>query len=161
MGSRLEATGEFVTSVGRGTAGTVAEAACAQGARAPVAGMEVANAAAVQRAPGSVGAVVLPCEADVPLEFECVGHAARGDLVDGTEADRDRRFDIDVSPMYGATRALRPGMRGRVCRESVACRPMGRLGAVEDMVPLFARIASDESAFANGAGVSVDGGMTI
>jgi len=40
-------------------------------------------------------------------------------------------------------------------------QPMGRLGTVEDMVPLFIYLASDESSFASGVAFSVDGGMTI
>jgi 2-keto-3-deoxy-L-fuconate dehydrogenase len=46
-------------------------------------------------------------------------------------------------------------------RDFVARQPMGRLGTVSDMVPLFVYLASDESAFATGNAFSVDGGMTI
>jgi 2-keto-3-deoxy-L-fuconate dehydrogenase len=38
---------------------------------------------------------------------------------------------------------------------------MGRLGTVEDMVPIFIYLASDESQFATGNVFSIDGGMTI
>ena len=38
---------------------------------------------------------------------------------------------------------------------------MGRLGTVDDMVPLFIYLASDESTFATGTTFSVDGGMTV
>ena len=43
----------------------------------------------------------------------------------------------------------------------IARQPMGRLGTVEDIVPLFVYLASDESAFATGTTFCVDGGITI
>ena len=46
-------------------------------------------------------------------------------------------------------------------KDFVARQPMGRLGTVDDMVPLFIYLASDESSFATGATFSVDGGMTV
>jgi 2-keto-3-deoxy-L-fuconate dehydrogenase len=46
-------------------------------------------------------------------------------------------------------------------RDFIARQPMGRLGTVDDMVPLFVYLASDESSFATGTTFSVDGGMTI
>jgi len=46
-------------------------------------------------------------------------------------------------------------------KDFTARQPMGRLGTVEDMVPLFVYLASDESSFATGNSFSVDGGMTI
>lgn len=46
-------------------------------------------------------------------------------------------------------------------KDFIARQPMGRLGTVEDMVPLFIYLASDDSAFATGTTFSVDGGMTI
>jgi NAD(P)-dependent dehydrogenase (short-subunit alcohol dehydrogenase family) len=46
-------------------------------------------------------------------------------------------------------------------KDFIARQPMGRLGTVEDMVPLFVYLASDESRFATGVAFSVDGGMTI
>jgi len=46
-------------------------------------------------------------------------------------------------------------------KDFVARQPMGRLGTVEDMVPIFIYLASDESRFATGNVFSIDGGMTI
>jgi 2-keto-3-deoxy-L-fuconate dehydrogenase len=46
-------------------------------------------------------------------------------------------------------------------KDFIERQPMGRLGTVEDMVPLFVYLASDESSFATGVAFSVDGGMTI
>ena len=167
--------------------------------------------------------------------FNCAGYVAHGNVMDCTEADWDRSFDINIKSMYRVTRALLPGMlkqgggsiinmssiassvkglpnrfaygttkaavigftkamaadyvkqgircnavcpgtidtpslAGRINalpdpvqarRDFIARQPMGRLGTVDDMVPLFIYLASDESAFATGAAFSVDGGMTI
>lgn len=46
-------------------------------------------------------------------------------------------------------------------KDFIARQPMGRLGTVEDVVPLFIYLASDDSVFATGATFAVDGGMTI
>jgi 2-keto-3-deoxy-L-fuconate dehydrogenase len=46
-------------------------------------------------------------------------------------------------------------------KDFVARQPMGRLATVDDLVPLFVYLASDESSFATGVAFSVDGGMTI
>lgn len=46
-------------------------------------------------------------------------------------------------------------------KDFIARQPMGRLATVDDLVPLFVYLASDESSFATGTTFSVDGGMTI
>jgi len=46
-------------------------------------------------------------------------------------------------------------------KDFIARQPMGRLATVDDLVPLFIYLASDESSFATGVAFSVDGGMTI
>jgi len=46
-------------------------------------------------------------------------------------------------------------------KDFIARQPMGRLGTVDDVVPLFIYLASDESSFATGTTFSVDGGMTV
>jgi 2-keto-3-deoxy-L-fuconate dehydrogenase len=66
---------------------------------------------------------------------------------------------IDTPSLQERINALPDPAQAR--RDFVARQPMGRLGTVEDMVPLFVYLASDESAFATGAAFSVDGGMTI
>jgi len=66
---------------------------------------------------------------------------------------------IDTPSLAGRINALPDPVQAR--RDFVARQPMGRLGTVDDMVPLFVYLASDESAFATGAAFSVDGGMTI
>jgi 2-keto-3-deoxy-L-fuconate dehydrogenase len=246
VGARLEGKVAFITAAGQGMGRAAAESFAAEGARVWATDidaallatlerrdgvrtrvMDVTDAAAVQRVAGEVG--------PVDVLFNCAGYVAHGNLMDCTEADWDRSFDINVKSMYRVTRAFLPGMlaRGRgsiinmssiassvrglpnrlaygttkaavigftkavaadyvkhgircnaVCpgtvdtpslrgridalpdpaqarRDFVARQPMGRLGTVEDMVPLFVYLASDESAFATGAAFSVDGGMTI
>jgi 2-keto-3-deoxy-L-fuconate dehydrogenase len=66
---------------------------------------------------------------------------------------------VDTPSLRGRIDALPDPEQAR--RDFVARQPMGRLGTVEDMVPLFVYLASEESAFATGAAFSVDGGMTI
>jgi 2-keto-3-deoxy-L-fuconate dehydrogenase len=46
-------------------------------------------------------------------------------------------------------------------KDFIERQPMGRLGTVDDVVPLVVYLASDESSFATGAAYSIDGGMTI
>ena len=63
-----------------------------------------------------------------------------------------------------------PSLQGRInsyadpvqaSKDFVARQPMGRLGTVDDLVPIFVYLASDESLFASGNVFSIDGGMTI
>ena len=43
----------------------------------------------------------------------------------------------------------------------IARQPMGRLAKAEEIAPMVVFLASDESAFATGKSIPVDGGMTI
>ena len=66
---------------------------------------------------------------------------------------------IDTPSLAGRINALPDPVQAR--KDFVARQPMGRLGSVDDMVPLFVYLASDESSFASGVAFTVDGGMTI
>ncbi len=66
---------------------------------------------------------------------------------------------IDTPSLADRINALPDPVQAR--KDFIARQPMGRLGTVEDMVPLFIFLASDESSFATGTTFSVDGGMTI
>lgn len=66
---------------------------------------------------------------------------------------------IDTPSLAERINALHDPVQAR--KDFIARQPMGRLGTVEDMVPLFIYLASDESSFATGTTFSVDGGMTI
>jgi len=66
---------------------------------------------------------------------------------------------IDTPSLQGRINAYADPAQAR--KDFVARQPMGRLGTVEDMVPIFIYLASDESQFATGNVFSIDGGMTI
>jgi 2-keto-3-deoxy-L-fuconate dehydrogenase len=66
---------------------------------------------------------------------------------------------IDTPSLADRINALPDPVQAR--KDFVARQPMGRLGTVDDMVPLFVYLASDESSFATGTTFSVDGGMGI
>ena len=66
---------------------------------------------------------------------------------------------IDTPSLADRINALSDPVQAR--KDFIARQPMGRLGTVDDMVPLFIYLASDESTFATGTTFSVDGGMTI
>jgi 2-keto-3-deoxy-L-fuconate dehydrogenase len=246
VAARLEGRIAFITAAGQGMGRAAAEAFAAEGAevwatdidpallrtldgkaRIRTRVLDVTDGKAVDRVAAEVGAV--------DVLFNCAGYVAHGNLMDCSEADWDRSFEINIKSMYRVTRAFLPGMLARgggsiinmssiassvkglpnrlaygttkaavigftkavaadyvkqgircnaVCpgtidtpslqgrinalpdpaqarRDFVARQPMGRLGTVEDMVPLFIYLASDESRFATGAAFSVDGGMTI
>ena len=63
-----------------------------------------------------------------------------------------------------------PSLAGRIAafadpvqakKDFIARQPMGRLGTVDDVVPMLIYLASDESAFVTGGVFSVDGGIQI
>jgi 2-keto-3-deoxy-L-fuconate dehydrogenase len=66
---------------------------------------------------------------------------------------------IDTPSLQGRINSYADPVQAR--KDFVARQPMGRLGTVEDMVPIFIYLASDESRFATGNVFSIDGGMTI
>lgn len=66
---------------------------------------------------------------------------------------------IDTPSLAERINALPDPLQARM--DFISRQPMGRLGTVEDMVPLFIYLASDESAFATGTTFCIDGGMTI
>lgn len=66
---------------------------------------------------------------------------------------------VDTPSLQGRINKLPNPEQAR--KDFIARQPMGRLGTVDDLVPLFVYLASDESSFATGVTFSVDGGMTI
>lgn len=65
---------------------------------------------------------------------------------------------IDTPSLAERINALPDPVQAR--KDFIARQPMARLGTVDDVVPLFVYLASDESAFATGTTFAVDGGMT-
>ena len=66
---------------------------------------------------------------------------------------------IDTPSLQGRINSYADPVQAR--KDFVARQPMGRLGTVEDLVPIFIYLASEESQFATGNVFSIDGGMTI
>jgi 2-keto-3-deoxy-L-fuconate dehydrogenase len=66
---------------------------------------------------------------------------------------------VDTPSLQGRINSYADPVQAR--KDFVARQPMGRLGTVEDLVPIFVYLASDESLFASGNVFSIDGGMTI
>ncbi len=66
---------------------------------------------------------------------------------------------VDTPSLQGRINAYADPAQAR--KDFVARQPMGRLGTVDDLVPIFIYLASDESQFASGNVFSIDGGMTI
>lgn len=66
---------------------------------------------------------------------------------------------VDTPSLEERIKALPDPVQAR--KDFVARQPMGRLGTVDDLVPIFVYLASDESLFASGNVFSIDGGMTI
>src|SRR2546421_3705693 len=66
---------------------------------------------------------------------------------------------VDTPSLQGRINSYADPVQAR--KDFVARQPMGRLGTVDDLGPLFLYLASDESQFATGNVFSIDGGMTI
>jgi len=66
---------------------------------------------------------------------------------------------VDTPSLQGRINSYADPVQAR--KDFIARQPMGRLGTVDDLVPIFLYLASDESLFANGNVFSIDGGMTI
>ena len=66
---------------------------------------------------------------------------------------------VDTPSLQGRINAYADPVQAR--KDFIARQPMGRLGTVDDLTPIFIYLASDESLFATGNVFSIDGGMTI
>lgn len=66
---------------------------------------------------------------------------------------------VDTPSLQGRINATADPIQAR--KDFVARQPMGRLGAVDDLVPMIVHLLSDESRFTTGQAISVDGGCTI
>jgi 2-dehydro-3-deoxy-L-fuconate 4-dehydrogenase len=66
---------------------------------------------------------------------------------------------VDTPSLQGRINSYADPVQAR--KDFIARQPMGRLGSVEDLTPIFVYLASDESLFATGQVFSIDGGMTI
>ena len=66
---------------------------------------------------------------------------------------------VDTPSLRDRTNAFADPEQAR--KDFIARQPMGRLGTVDDITGILVFLASDESLFATGNMVSIDGGMTI
>jgi len=66
---------------------------------------------------------------------------------------------VDTPSLHDRINAFPDPVQAR--KDFVARQPMGRLGTVDDITGILVFLASDESQFATGNMVSIDGGMTI
>lgn len=66
---------------------------------------------------------------------------------------------IETPSLQGRINSAADPVQAR--KDFIARQPMGRLGTVEDMVPMIVHLLSDESRFTTGQAISVDGGCTI
>lgn len=66
---------------------------------------------------------------------------------------------IETPSLQGRINAAADPVQAR--KDFIARQPMGRLGAVQDLVPMIVHLLSDESRFTTGQAISVDGGCTI
>jgi 2-keto-3-deoxy-L-fuconate dehydrogenase len=66
---------------------------------------------------------------------------------------------VDTPSLQGRIAAFADPVQAR--KDFIARQPMGRLGTVDDIVPMLVYLASDESVFVTGGVYSVDGGIQI
>jgi 2-keto-3-deoxy-L-fuconate dehydrogenase len=124
VGDRLKGKIAFVTAAGQGMGRAAAVAFAAEGARVwatdinaaaleSLAGapsvttrvLDVTDGAAVERLAREVG--------EVDVLFNCAGYVHHGTIMDCTEQDWDKSFDVNIKSMYRVTRAFVPGMLKR------------------------------------------------
>ncbi len=126
MADRLKGKHAFLTAAGQGMGRAAAIAFAHEGAR--VWATDV-NAAALRTLEGTSGIATRVLDVtdsaavervareagEIDVLFNCAGFVHHGTILDCTEADWDRSFDVNVKSMYRVTRALLPGMlkRGR------------------------------------------------
>lgn len=124
MGDRLKGKIAFITAAGQGMGRAAAVAFAAEGARVwatdinakaldslantpnvTTRALDVTDGAAVARVAAEVGGV--------DVLFNCAGYVHNGTILDCTEQEWDKSFDVNIKAMYRVTRAFLPGMLGK------------------------------------------------
>ncbi len=124
MGDRLKGKIAFITAAGQGMGRAAAVAFAAEGARVwatdinakaldslantpnvTIRALDVTDGAAVARVAAEVGGV--------DVLFNCAGYVHHGTILDCTEQEWDKSFDVNIKAMYRVTRAFLPGMLGK------------------------------------------------
>jgi 2-keto-3-deoxy-L-fuconate dehydrogenase len=121
VGDRLKGKIAFITAAGQGMGRAAAVAFAAEGARVwatdinataldslaatpgvTTRALDVTDGAAVERIAREAG--------DVDCLFNCAGYVHNGAILDCTEQEWDKSFDVNIKSMYRVTRAFLPGM---------------------------------------------------
>jgi len=129
VGDRLKGKRAFITAAGQGMGRAAAIAFAAEGAQ--VWATDV-NAEALRSLEGTLGTAtggvttrvldvtdsaaverVAKEAGDVNVVFNCAGIVHHGTIMECSEQDWDRSFDLNIKSMYRVTRAFLPGMLGR------------------------------------------------
>ncbi|MGH8702108.1 MAG: SDR family NAD(P)-dependent oxidoreductase, partial [Burkholderiales bacterium] len=124
MGDRLKGKIAFITAAGQGMGRAAVVAFAAEGARVwatdinakaldslastpnvTTRALDVTDDAAVARVAAEVGGV--------DVLFNCAGYVHNGTILDCSEQEWDRSFDVNIKSMYRVTRAFLPGMLGK------------------------------------------------
>jgi 2-keto-3-deoxy-L-fuconate dehydrogenase len=124
VGDRLKGKIAFITAAGQGMGRAAAVAFAAEGARVwatdinakaleslantpnlTTRALDVTDGAAVARVAAEVGGV--------DVLFNCAGYVHHGTILDCTEPEWDKSFDVNIKAMYRVTRAFLPGMLGK------------------------------------------------
>lgn len=124
MGDRLKGKIAFITAAGQGMGRAAAIAFAGEGARVWATDidaqalesladtpnvtarvLDVTDGAAVARVAAEVGGV--------DVLFNCAGYVHHGTILDCTEQEWDKSFDVNIKSMYRVTRAFLPGMLGK------------------------------------------------
>jgi 2-keto-3-deoxy-L-fuconate dehydrogenase len=124
VGDRLKGKIAFITAAGQGMGRAAAVAFAAEGARVwatdinaqaldslastpnvTTRALDVTDGAAVARVAAEVGGV--------DVLFNCAGYVHHGTILDCTEQEWDKSFDVNIKAMYRVTRAFLPGMLGK------------------------------------------------
>jgi 2-keto-3-deoxy-L-fuconate dehydrogenase len=116
---RLKGKRVLITAAGQGIGRSSAEACIREGAevlatdrdQGLLAGLDCAKAALDVLDADSIREVAGKIEADVL--FNCAGYVHNGTILDATEEDWDRAFDLNAKAMFRTIRAVLPGMLAR------------------------------------------------
>src|SRR5262245_23910682 len=121
MPDRLKGKRAFITAAGQGMGRAAAVAFAQEGATVWATDVNAAALKALEGTRGITTCVLDVTDAvaveriareagDMDVLFNCAGFVHHGTIMECSERDWDRSFDINVKSMYRVTRALLPGM---------------------------------------------------